>query len=49
VLVDKIPVFMGKMFENGILFLNDIVTWNGIDILHGVITGRSAQSKSTTN
>jgi hypothetical protein len=29
VLVDKIPVFMGKMFEKGILFLNDIVNWNG--------------------
>ena len=28
-LVDKIPVFMGKMFEKGILFLNDIVNWNG--------------------
>ena len=28
-LVDKIPVFMGKMFENCILFLNDIVNWNG--------------------
>ena len=28
-LVDKIPVFMGKMFENGILFLNDIVNGNG--------------------
>ena len=28
-LVDKIPVFMGKMFENDILFLNDIVNWNG--------------------
>ncbi|CDR00723.1 unnamed protein product [Oncorhynchus mykiss] len=29
VLVDKIPVFMGKMFEKGILFLNDIVNCNG--------------------
>ena len=28
-LVDKIPVFMGKMFEKGILFLNDIVNCNG--------------------
>ena len=29
VLVDKIPAFMGKMFEKGILFLNDIVNCNG--------------------
>ena len=29
VLLDKIPVFMGKMFEKGILFLNDILNWNG--------------------
>jgi hypothetical protein len=29
VLVDKIPFFMRKMFENGILFLNDIVNCNG--------------------
>jgi hypothetical protein len=29
VLVDKIPVFMGKMFEKGILFINYIVNWNG--------------------
>ena len=28
VLVDKIPVFMWKMFEKGILFLNYIVNWN---------------------
>ena len=27
--VDKIPVVMGKMFENCILFLNYIVNWNG--------------------
>ena len=39
VLVDKIPVFMGKMFEKGILFLNDIVNWHGrvSYVLHGVI------------
>ena len=29
VLVDKIPVFMGKMFEKGICSLNDTVNWNG--------------------
>ena len=52
-LVDKIPVFMGKMFEKGILFLiNDIVNWM-VD-LHPSwrfqsCMGRSAQSKCTTN
>jgi hypothetical protein len=29
VLVDKIPVLMGKMLEKGIFFLNDIVNCNG--------------------